>query len=256
MYSQVGCFVVSVLLGGLAAVAAAAADVPPQAPLPLPEANSAQARWLAKEVRESSVLDDMESADHWQHHGPGTMSFTTERFRDGKQSIRLTSPTKLVLPKPGGGRPFGEATLRRVFNKADWSAFNRLSIWVYPTMPGHRRGSVLLKLGTEGERQPGDGPVGPRGDEPRAAAARRVEPRRLGDRPPAAARGGGAEPDLPPSGQRAGCGREHHARLRPPGASARRGRLLRGLGGRPRADRLLPQRLRGRPAEAGRSRAA
>ena len=155
MNPQMSWLVAAVLLSGLAAVAAQAA---PRPPMPLVEADSAQARWLAKPALESRLLDDMESADPWQHHGPGAMSFTAERRRTGKQSIRLTSPTKLAPSKPGGGRPFGEATLRRRFEKEDWSAFNRLSVWVYPTMKGHLRSSVLLKLATEGGRKPAMGP--------------------------------------------------------------------------------------------------
>lgn len=92
----------------------------------------------------------MESPDHWVHFGPGQMTFTGDRFRDGRQSVRLTSPTRTATPPPVQGRPFGETGVRREFDGADWSDFNRLSVWVYPDLPGFRVVSLLLKLNSEG----------------------------------------------------------------------------------------------------------
>jgi len=40
--------------------------------------------------------------------------------------------------------------VRRVFAGEDWSAFNRLSFWVYPELPGFRVVSLLVKLQSEG----------------------------------------------------------------------------------------------------------
>ena len=145
-------------LAGLVAAAgllAAARPARPATPTPMkvPVENSARARWLVKPVLASRLLDDMEDANTWTHFGPGAMRFTAERCRSGKRSVRLESPTKLPKPNPTRGRPFGEAGLRRRFDGADWRAFNRLSVWVYPEMKGHRRGSVLLKLTEAGPKQ-------------------------------------------------------------------------------------------------------
>jgi hypothetical protein len=111
---------------------------------------STTARQLAKPVFESRVLDDMESTAKWRAFGPGQMSLTTDRQRDGKQSLRIISPTK--TPRPGSvqGRPFGETGVRREFAGEDWSAYNRLSVWVYPDLPGFKVVSLLLKLQSEG----------------------------------------------------------------------------------------------------------
>ncbi|MHB1310338.1 MAG: hypothetical protein ACYC23_25000, partial [Limisphaerales bacterium] len=57
------------------------------------QSRSATVRRLAKPVLESRPLDGMESPAHWVHFGPGQMTFTGDRFREGRQSVRLTSPT-------------------------------------------------------------------------------------------------------------------------------------------------------------------
>jgi hypothetical protein len=134
--------------------ALAAENVPPL-PLPIDFSRTAQQRWLAKPVLESRLLDDMENPATWKHFGPGRMLFTTERFKDGKQSLRITSRTISIGPDARSGRPFGEAVIHRGFPGEDWGGFNRISVWVYPTMNGHKNGSILLKLFNDGtEKHP------------------------------------------------------------------------------------------------------
>jgi hypothetical protein len=128
--------------------------------------HSALHRWLEKTVHESRLLDDMESPGHWQHPlgppqerdgegtktGYGEMLFTHERCKVGIRSLRLTSPTSsAVVNKVINGRPYGRATARRIFPGEDWSAFNRLSFWVYPTCPGFHTISMLVELHNGGE---------------------------------------------------------------------------------------------------------
>lgn len=127
-------------------------EAPPAMPMPINESAAATTRWLeTKGVLASRLVDDMETPAHWTHHGFGAMSFTAERSRDGVQSIRLTSPT--VGPKPNAvtGRPYGEAEVRRNVDNEDWSAYNRLSFWVYPTLPGFKVISMLVVLHNDGD---------------------------------------------------------------------------------------------------------
>ena len=112
----------------------------------VPEENSAVYRWLKKPVLKSRLLDDMEDPATWTHHGDGELRFTRERCVSGQQSIRLISPTKPDEFRDTGGRPFGTAHLRRRFEGEDWSEFNRLSFWVYPTAPGFYFISLLVQL--------------------------------------------------------------------------------------------------------------
>lgn len=124
----------------------------PASPLPLriEEEHSAKHRWLGKIVLESRVLDDMEETGPWSHHGPGSISLTTQRSRTGQHSLRLLSPTRTGRPGDVPGRPFAEAVARRQFSGEDWTGFNRLSFWVYPHLPGFHVISMLVKLRNEG----------------------------------------------------------------------------------------------------------
>lgn len=122
----------------------------PSMPMPVDESRSAQTRWLNKKVLRSVVLDDMESTNNWVHLGAGEVSFTRERAIDGKQSARLISTTKPEKPNTKSGRPFGEAVLRRVVNNEDWTQYNRISVWVYPHLPGFNVISLLVKLNNNG----------------------------------------------------------------------------------------------------------
>ncbi len=122
-------------------------------PMPVDLQRTALRRWLDKPVLESRLLDDMEKPETWAHHGPGRMSFSAERCRDGRQSVRLASRTVTDTPNVKSGRPHGEAVLRRVVAGEDWGAFNRVSIWIYPHMPGHKIGSVVLKFMNDGREK-------------------------------------------------------------------------------------------------------
>ena len=101
----------------------------------------------------------MENPATWKHFGPGRMLFTTEQFKDGKQSLRITSRTTSIGPDARSGRPFGEAVVRRAFPGEDWGGFNRISVWIYPTMNGHKTGSILLKLFNDGVEKTSRSPL-------------------------------------------------------------------------------------------------
>ena len=133
-------------------------------PMPAGYNDDADSHWLKKPVLKSRSLDDMENPATWSHHGRGKMAFTSERCKDGKQSIRITSPTR---PEPDELRKAGEddrygrgwysrATVRRNFDGEDWSQYNRLSFWVYPTLPGFQVVRLELTFRNDGgEELPG-----------------------------------------------------------------------------------------------------
>ncbi|MFC1634523.1 glycoside hydrolase family 9 protein [Planctomycetota bacterium] len=128
----------------------------PDMPMPVPTENTIGHRWLQKPVQAERLLDDMEDLGTWSHQGFGKMTLTQERSQDGTQSLRLTSPTK--GDKPGGakGRPFGAAIMIRRVPDQDWSDYNRISFWVYPSLPGFRVISLSLTLHNDGqEKVPG-----------------------------------------------------------------------------------------------------
>lgn len=122
----------------------------PAFPLPVPQERSAATRRAAKPALETRVLDDLESTNGWSLHGPGRMALTEEHRTSGLRALRLTSPTKLDKPGPVEGRPFAETGVRRNFAGSDWSAFNRVSVWVRPHLPGFHTISLVLKLHAAG----------------------------------------------------------------------------------------------------------
>ncbi|WP_265594227.1 glycoside hydrolase family 9 protein [Haloferula sp. BvORR071] len=136
-------------------------------PLEAAEENSLMARWEKKPVLESRVIDDMEGAGGWKVNGIGEMGYTEDRARDGKQSLRFSTSVRdaAYLALPGnksewGSQTFsisgqaGASSVQLRFDKPqDWSAYNRISYWVYvhPTsMPRH---NLNLEIKNEG----GDG---------------------------------------------------------------------------------------------------
>jgi glycosyl hydrolase family 9/cellulase-like Ig domain-containing protein len=142
-----------------------------QEPMPDASKDSAANRWLNKKVIASRVLDDMESPAHWTAfstgapevvdaraaqkttepgHSVAEISFSRERSRNGRQSLRLRMPTRLEVPGPKNGRGWGSAGVRRQFDGEDWRQFNRLSLWIYPDCPGFYVVAQELRLYNDG----------------------------------------------------------------------------------------------------------
>jgi hypothetical protein len=124
-------------------------------PIPFDYENAAETRWLKKPVLDSRLLDDMETPATWSYSGPGRMESVTDRCKDGKRSVRLISPTFIEGPGVPLGHVLGHALLRRGFGSEDWSSYNRLSFWVYPTLPGFNTISLLVMLYNNGEVEGG-----------------------------------------------------------------------------------------------------
>lgn len=151
-------------------------------------ADSASYRWLNKPVLESRLLDGMETLAKWTVFGTGApqvedarvarprsavappagasaaeMSLTREQSREGRQSLRLRMPTKLNIAGPVNGRGWGSGGVRRVFDGEDWRKFNRISLWVYPDIPGAYTIALGMRLSNDGaEKLPS--PFGQEGD--------------------------------------------------------------------------------------------
>ena len=131
-------------------------------PLPIESEKTAVHRWLNKPVLESVLLDSMEDPNTWMHRGYGSMTFTQQRAVDQRQSLRLTCPTYIGraglkpqddtgLSYKQKGRPAGAAVARRNFDGEDWTGYNRISFWVYPTLPGFRTISLSTLFYNDGE---------------------------------------------------------------------------------------------------------
>ena len=131
----------------------AAAESPSRMPIPNNYQDSILTKWLAKPVLASKLLDDAESLDTWKlsnvDQAKGQMTLSTDRKISGGAALRLRCP--MVGEAPAAGRYYGTASARRVVSAEDWSAWNRLSFWVYADLPGVRVVSLVVTFHNEGK---------------------------------------------------------------------------------------------------------
>jgi hypothetical protein len=144
--------IISVALPAAAAALLALAQTPPRMPIPNDYRESTKTRWLNKQVEDSRLLDDAESLSTWKlvdvDQARGEMTISKERFVSGSASLRLRCATTGDKPTPG--RYYGTTSARRVVAGEDWSAWNRISFWVYPDMPGFRNISMIVTFHNDG----------------------------------------------------------------------------------------------------------
>ncbi|MBS1825560.1 MAG: glycoside hydrolase family 9 protein [Acidobacteria bacterium] len=143
----------TILLALVASVTLAASGDSSRAPLPSDYSRATTTRWLAKPILESRLVDGMESLSTWKlansGQAKGEISLTTDRVKDGASALRLRSRATGDEPVPNS-RYFGMASAIRVVDNEDWSAFNRISLWVYPDLPGFRVVSIVLTFHNDG----------------------------------------------------------------------------------------------------------
>ena len=119
-------------------------------PLKIDEYRSASVRWLSKTVLSNKLLDDMDNLDKWSKHGFAELSVTEEKSFSGSKALRLQSITIPERPDTRSGRPFGVAIARYEANGENWENFNRLSVYIYPHLPGFKVISFLIQLRNDG----------------------------------------------------------------------------------------------------------
>ncbi len=156
--------VVAILLTGAAGFAQepkpAAAENPPASsagqnlpdmPMNAPPENSLEYEKSQKPAIASRRLSDMESLENWEPwvdpRGYGTISLSHEKSYKGRASVLLTSPTKGERNFASSrGRPWGSASAIYRVDNEDWTEWNRITLWVYPDLPGFRTVSFNIVL--------------------------------------------------------------------------------------------------------------
>jgi len=118
--------------------------------------------------------------------GVAEISFSRERSRSGRQSLRMRMPTRLEVPRAekmaeGGG----SGGVRRQFDGEDWRQFNRLSLWIYPDCPGFQVVEVELRLSNDGGGEAARVFWNRREKTTQVLRNHEWKPRTLGDRKPA-----------------------------------------------------------------------
>ncbi len=142
-------------------------------PMKVPFQHSASYRWLQKPVLESRTLDDMEDLSTWNSFTQGgdpivdarvtarantvgnvaDISLSKDQVHSGNSSLRLLTPVKLDGPAPANGRAWGRSGIRRVFNGEDWTHYNRISLWIYPDLPGFYTTALDFRLYNDGVKK-------------------------------------------------------------------------------------------------------
>lgn len=112
-------------------------------PLPLDYSKSFETFGLTKKVIATEMLCDMESLKNWTHKGIGGIAPSTVRSKNGKQSLRLSSPT--TYPQfLNWGIGFGTSMASYNVGGANWEKYNRIRVFIYPDCEGTR--SIYLNL--------------------------------------------------------------------------------------------------------------
>lgn len=122
--------------------------------MPIDERETTDYRLRQKPVLESRLLDDMQSLEHWKTLTPyAKIELSDEHVLDGKTSLKFTAKSNLPawLPGRGLGRIYAEPGAMRVIDHENWESWNRLSLWVYPHVPGMKSLCVRVQLYNEGE---------------------------------------------------------------------------------------------------------
>ena len=152
------CGLIIGLLPGFAAAQDGAEKTPstgkglPEMPMKAPVENSLAHEVAQKPAIASRKLSGMESLENWEPwvdpRAFGTISLSKDKSYKGQASVLLTSPTKGEQPNFASlrGRPWGSASAIYKVDKEDWTEWNRITLWVYPDLPGFRTVSFNLVL--------------------------------------------------------------------------------------------------------------
>jgi len=147
-----------VLVAGCATQQKAVSVWPHRALMVAPYENSLDARYVSKPVYDSMLVDDMETNRAWTVSGIGQKTYTSERAKDGKRSLRFQTSMRdeayLRANQKNGtftAQQGGSTEMRLHFEPPqDWSRFNRIAFWVYVHPTTMQIYSLQLSFDCEG----------------------------------------------------------------------------------------------------------
>ena len=107
----------------------------PRALMPIEFVNSAEFAWLGKTVHARRTLDDLTQPAAWRISGTADVSFPTEPRLTGMRVLRVDMRMFTGAPAPTSNR-LSSVNLQRAFAGEDWTAYNRISMWIRPEASG------------------------------------------------------------------------------------------------------------------------
>ncbi len=130
-------------------------------PLPIDESRSFETAGLTKKVLQLQLLPFTPGLSGWAHVGLGSMAYSTDPVAGQTGNMRLTFPTSTGQRATGSPSDpdyatYGSIQATCTTQKADWSKFNRLVMYIYPDCEGARVTNLNFFL----ENAPGSKMVG------------------------------------------------------------------------------------------------
>src|ERR1017187_1994527 len=96
----------------------------------------------------------MEDLANSTFRGQGEMALSYKLPRRGAHSLQVRSVVPPPDPTPGARRPGqGQMSATRTFPGEDWSAYNRISVWIYPDIVGTRFISFAFTMHNDGKQK-------------------------------------------------------------------------------------------------------
>ena len=125
----------SIGISALVATPVAAPGQTPRALMPIDFVNSAEFAWLGKPVHARRTLDDMTQPATWRVSGTADVSFPTEPRLTDMRVLRVDMRMFTDVPAPTSNR-LSSINLQRAFAGENWTAYNRISMWIRPDARG------------------------------------------------------------------------------------------------------------------------
>ena len=126
----------------------------PDMPMKAIYENSLEYVWQQKKVHDSKLISDMETIGGWEHRGRfGSLTLSDERPYKGKYALLLESPTRSSEPVPPSGRSWGSTAAFFKVDNEDWTDWNRITLWIYPDMPGWKVVPFHIRFENDGEEK-------------------------------------------------------------------------------------------------------
>jgi hypothetical protein len=116
-------------------------------PLKVNDAESLEVRHLKKPVTATRLIDDMKTLDNWY-----TVTDHAKMELSDK-GLKFSSPTRIGHYE---GRPYriiSQPKAVRKIERENWEEWNRISLWIYPEMPGFHSIVLRVQLLNDGEKK-------------------------------------------------------------------------------------------------------
>ncbi len=120
--------------------------------MPIEFQNSAEFGWLNKKVLQTRVLDDLADPKTWSLEGQAKLSFRPESGDSAIRVVRVDMEMFRDKPAPTQNG-LAAARLRREFPGENWTAYNRISLWIRPEISGFPMLPIVIVLRNEGEEK-------------------------------------------------------------------------------------------------------